>query len=134
MSVYVCRTCVINFFHPNTAPLLLFLLQSSPPFLFLLLFFLSLLPYTQGSTSMEVSEPNPFKAWLGDPAWNDILALCELPAFKDFKQSFKANSAKWEDVMNVNTPFESVNALAGDTMDTFKKLCVLRCIRPDAVV
>jgi dynein heavy chain, axonemal len=83
---------------------------------------------------MEVSEPNPFKAWLGDPAWNDILALCELPAFKDFKQSFKANSAKWEDVMNVNTPFESVNALAGDTMDTFKKLCVLRCIRPDAVV
>lgn len=83
---------------------------------------------------MEVSEPNPFKAWLGDPAWNDILALCELPAFKDFKQSFKANSSKWEDVMNVNTPFESVNALAGDTMDTFKKLCVLRCIRPDAVV
>ena len=36
--------------------------------------------------------------------------------------------------MSVSSPFEAVSALAGDSMDTFKKLCVLRCIRPDAVV
>ena len=83
---------------------------------------------------MDLSEPNPFKSWLGDPAWNDILALCDLPAFKDFKQSFKQNSVKWEEVMNVNTPYENVSTLTGDNVDAFKKLCVLRCIRPDAVV
>ena len=83
---------------------------------------------------MDVSEANPFKSWLSDPAWSDILALCDLPAFKDFKQGFKANASKWEEVLNMNSPFESVSALLGDGMDGFKKLCVLRCIRPDAVV
>ena len=83
---------------------------------------------------MDVSEVNPFKSWLSDPAWNDILALCELPAFKDFKQNFKSNAIKWEETMNVNSPMESISALLGDGMDGFKKLCVLRCIRPDAVV
>ena len=83
---------------------------------------------------MDVSEANPFKSWLSDPAWNDILALCELPAFKDFKQNFKTNAIKWEEAMNVNSPMDSISALLGDGMDGFKKLCVLRCIRPDAVV
>ena len=83
---------------------------------------------------MDVSEANPFKSWLSDPAWNDILALCDLPAFKDFKQNFKTNAIKWEEAMSVNSPMESISALLGDGMDGFKKLCVLRCIRPDAVV
>lgn len=88
----------------------------------------------QGSTSIEISEPNPYKAWLGDPAWTDLLALSDLPAFKDLKQSLKGNASKWQEVMETSAPFKAVSGLLGDGMDTFKKLCVLRCIRPDAVV
>lgn len=36
--------------------------------------------------------------------------------------------------METSAPFEAVSGLLGDGMDTFKKLCVLRFIRPDAVV
>ena len=81
-----------------------------------------------------MAESNPYRAWLGDPAWTDLLALGDLPAFKDLKQSLKTHAAKWEEVMETSTPFEAVSGLLGDGMDTFKKLCVLRCIRPDAVV
>lgn len=88
----------------------------------------------QGSTSIEVSEPNPYRAWLGDPAWTDLLALSYLPAFKDLKQSLEGCASKWEEIMETSAPFEAVSGLLGDGMDTFKKLCVLRCIRPDAVV
>ena len=81
-----------------------------------------------------MTEPNPYRAWLGDPAWTDLLALGDLPGFKYLKQSLKGNASKWEEIMGTPTPFEAVSGLLGDGIDTFKKLCVLRCIRPDAVV
>ena len=92
--------------------------------------------FLQGSTSMDLSEPNPFKSWLSDKCWLDILALCDLPAFSKFKESFKAQADKWEEVINsmASEVVELVNTTCGDTMDAFKKLCVLRCIRPDVVV
>jgi dynein heavy chain len=88
----------------------------------------------QGSTSMDLSEPNPYKAWLSDKAWGDILALCELPFFKDFKSQFAKDSSKWEGVINSNSPLEKAFAILGENMDMFRKLCILRCFRPDAMV
>jgi len=90
--------------------------------------------FLQGSTSMDLAEPNPFKDWLTDKSWNDILSLCSLPAFANFKSSFKAQVGKWCLIMESNTPIEIVHAIIGDTLDGFKKLCVLRCLRPDVIV
>ena len=90
--------------------------------------------FLQGSTSMDLAEPNPFKAWLSDRSWNDILALCELPAFSDFKANFKSQAKKWEAVIDSNNPADVVNGIMGDKIDAFRKLCVLRCLRPDAIV
>ena len=89
--------------------------------------------FLQGSTSMDLLEANPYK-WLSDKAWNDLCTLCELSAFHDFKSSFKAHAHKWEEVISSNTPNDLVHQIIGDKMDSFKKLCVLRCLRPDVVV
>ncbi|KAJ1435246.1 dynein heavy chain, partial [Ochromonadaceae sp. CCMP2298] len=89
--------------------------------------------FLQGSTSMDLAEPNPF-AWLSDKAWNDILALNDMPTFKGFKDTYKAHGAKWEKVMESDKPSDLIDELLGDTYDIFKKLCVLRCLRPDVVV
>jgi dynein heavy chain len=70
--------------------------------------------FLAGSTSMDAAEPNPYKGWLSDKAWNDVLAMCALPAFAHFKESFKTNHAKWEEVINSNSPLDMVNALCGD--------------------
>jgi len=90
--------------------------------------------FLQGSTSMDLAEPNPFKDWLSDKSWNNILAMCELPAFHDFKMNFKANQRKWESVIDSNAPTDVVNQILGDKVESFRKLCVLRCLRPDVVV
>ena len=43
---------------------------------------------------MDLIEPNTMKDWLSDKAWNDVLSMCELPAFHEFKQVFKSNEEK----------------------------------------
>ena len=83
---------------------------------------------------MDVAEPNHYKAWLSDKCWLDILALCDLPAFVGFKESFKRHQDQWEEVINSNAPLELVNTLCGDGLEQFQKLCVLRCTRPDVVI
>ena len=66
--------------------------------------------FLQGSTSMDLAEPNPF-SWLNDQ-----------------------NAKQWEAVMESNAPIPMVSELAGEKFDTFRKLCILRCVRPDVVV
>ena len=90
--------------------------------------------FLQGSTSMDLAEPNPFKEWLSDKSWNNILALCELDSFKDFKAQFKANGSKYAGVLSSTSPMDLIHTLLGDKIDLFKKLCVLRCFRLDVII
>lgn len=76
--------------------------------------------FLQGSTSMDLLEPNPFKEWLSDNNWNNVLALCDLPNFGAFKKSFKDNGPKWAPIMESPSPFELISTLMGDKIDTFK--------------
>lgn len=89
--------------------------------------------FLQGNTSMEMAEPNPYP-WLPDRAWNDILKMCEIPAMTKFKQLIKGQSKQWQGVVNATSPNEVIEGLLHDGYDSFQKLCVTRCIRPDAVV
>lgn len=90
--------------------------------------------FLQGSTSMELAEVNPCKDWLPDRAWGDILSLCELHSFGEFKEQFKSNASKWSALISATNPMELISQLVGEHVDSFHKLCILRCIRPDAVV
>jgi dynein heavy chain len=88
----------------------------------------------QGSTSMDLAEPNLYKEWLSDRAWSDILALSQIHAFGDFKTIFKSQAKKWETVIDSNSPIDVVTQILGEKYDPFRKLCVLRCLRPDVMV
>ncbi len=83
---------------------------------------------------MDLAEPNPFKEWLSDKSWNNILALCELDSFKDFKAQFKANGSKYAGILSSTSPMDLIHTLLGDKIDLFKKLCVLRCFRLDVII
>ncbi|CAM9110379.1 unnamed protein product, partial [Ectocarpus fasciculatus] len=89
--------------------------------------------FLQGSTSMDIAEPNPFE-WLSDKSWNDILSLGGLPKFKDFVASFKVQGKFWEGVIDASSPMDTIEAVVADLYDPFQKLCILRCLRPDAVI
>lgn len=90
--------------------------------------------FLQGSTSIDLAEPNTHSEWLSDKSWNDILTLCQLPDFHSFKADFKKDAALWKEVIDSPTPLSIVDTLMGESMDSFKKLCILRCLRPDMVV
>ena len=90
--------------------------------------------FLQGSTMMDLEEANPFPKWLSDKAWSDILAMGHLPRFKRFVSMFKQQESSWQDVSTATNPSEVIDLLCGDSFDVFQKMCILRCLRPDAVV
>jgi dynein heavy chain len=92
--------------------------------------------FLQGSTSMDLAEPNPTGegGWLSDQSWSNVLSLCDLPAFKEFKASFKNDLPKWQAITESSAPANFIASVVGESMDQFKRLCVLRCFRPDTVV
>ena len=89
--------------------------------------------FLQGSTSMTSAERKPY-SWLSDKAWNNLLSLTDLPAFNSFKDFFQENSSQFEAVIESNSPLELIHEIIEDRYDSFRKLCILRCIRPDAVI
>ena len=91
--------------------------------------------FLQGSSFMELPEPLPVE-WLEEKAWGDIIAMNELPNFREqnFKATFVKNLDKWEGAIESSEPLKLIKEIAGDTYDDFKLLCMLRCLRPDKVV
>jgi dynein heavy chain len=92
--------------------------------------------FLQGNTSMDLTEVNPYKSWLHDKIWGDILAIKELPAFLPFFDLFKlkSNEHKWQEVISSNSPIDLITSIVGDSYNPFQKICILRCIRLDFVV
>lgn len=82
----------------------------------------------------DPSNPNPIKKWLPDTAWASVLKLCEIEGFEAIKDQIgKEASKRFEDWYNEDRP-EDV-PLPGDYRslenDFFKKLLVIRTLRPD---
>jgi dynein heavy chain len=96
--------------------------------------------FLQGSmsTSSNSIDSNPFSEWLQDKSWANLMGLCELPAFQSFKSNFLSQALSWKEVIDSPAPLALVDALTAEMQlfkeDPFKKLCVLRCLRPDFVI
>jgi len=78
--------------------------------------------------------PNPVKKWLPESAWSSVLKLIEIEGFEGIaNQIGKEASKRFEDWYNEDRP-EDV-ALPGDYRalenDYFKKMLVIRTLRPD---
>lgn len=90
-----------------------------------------------GSTQMELARPKPngSEAWLPDKTWANILGLDELSALRSFSDCFGSELALWENCYNATDPAAMMENIASiSAFDTFQRLLVLRCLRPDKVI
>jgi len=85
-----------------------------------------------GPTDTEISEPNPAPSWVTEKVWIEIVNCARLPAFAGFDNAFVSN------VEHYRSYFESADAHRhkldekfDKKLDSFQKLLITRCIRPD---
>ena len=86
------------------------------------------------TTSASVVKENPAPSWLTEKSWSELTALASLTNFTSLCDHFTTNTKEWKllfdnpSPQNEQFPGEKWNAL-----ESFKKLLILRCIRPDKV-
>ncbi|KAJ8614220.1 hypothetical protein CTAYLR_001132 [Chrysophaeum taylorii] len=77
---------------------------------------------------------NPCSEWLSDKSWDELCRLSDISAFRGLKESFGAHKVGYKEIYDCATPHQS--PLPGewdDKLQGLRRLCVLRCIRPDKV-
>ncbi|KAL4086285.1 hypothetical protein PRIC1_014412 [Phytophthora ramorum] len=85
-----------------------------------------------GSTANSIEAPNPDTNWIEDRMWREVCALSSLPAFETLVTSMATNTPQWRKIFDSADPQVERLPLALDlSLNSFQKLCVLRCIRPD---
>jgi dynein heavy chain len=85
-----------------------------------------------GGMVVENKNRNPAKQWLGKRGWDEICRLSDLPAFQGLRMSVAGEPDAWRAIYDSDEAHD--HPLPGDWNDrlsTFKKMLVLRCIRPD---
>jgi len=71
---------------------------------------------------------------LSDKIWGDVLALSHQKGFHAFDSKFTEKVDEYEKAYISSEPEIIIEKIVGDKFDTFQKLNILRCIRPDCVV
>jgi dynein heavy chain, axonemal len=92
-----------------------------------------------GATSIELERPNPTgdNGWLSNKAWASILEVSKvLKAFKGFDTDFEKYINDWEKIYSSPIPHKKKTTWPGQWNDLslFKRVIVMRLIRPDKVV
>ncbi|XP_060621830.2 dynein axonemal heavy chain 1 [Anolis sagrei] len=90
--------------------------------------------YLISGGAVKVMRDNPAPAWLYERAWNDILALTNLPNFSSFADDFVSNLYAFRKIFDSAEPHrEHLPGIWNTKLDPFQKLLVLRCLRGDKV-
>ena len=88
-----------------------------------------------GGMVVENKNRNPAKEWLSNKGWDEICRLSSLPAFSGLRITVAGEPDSWREIYDSDDAHEY--PLPGDwnnRLDRFKKMLVLRCIRPDKLV
>ncbi|XP_048258404.1 dynein axonemal heavy chain 1-like isoform X3 [Haliotis rufescens] len=87
-----------------------------------------------GGTVKPEELPNPAPEWISDRSWQDILTLGVLQKFVDFPRDFKNHVDGFKMIFDSTEPHrESLPAQWDEKLDSFQKIIVLKCLRPDKV-
>ena len=94
-----------------------------------------LVSYLLRAPQRMTAEDNPLP-WLSTAAWQGIAALAEMDSFANFPSDLIEASSRFEAWYNHSTPETEKLPLDWAQLDRtpFKKLLVLRCMRPDRLV
>jgi len=83
----------------------------------------------------EFEIKNPASQWLSEKSWSDISYMSKhLPAFKDFDHRFVENISAWKAYYEHPEPQRTTLPGGYQSMNIFRKMLILRCLRPDKVV
>lgn len=79
--------------------------------------------------------PNPAPMWLTDKSWGELLDLSRLPRFSGLAEHFAHHSDQYRAYFDSpNAHKELLPPPWNDALDTFQKMLVLKCIRPDLLI
>lgn len=84
--------------------------------------------------SSDTSVPNPAPQWIDNRMWSEVCALSTLPKFKNLSLDIKISIDDWRVIYDCLDPH--VANLPGKwqhSLNSFQKLAILRCFRPDKV-
>ena len=92
-----------------------------------------------GGTAVEADRPNPTGpgGWLNHKAWVVMLEMSRLlPAFSGFDKDFEKHLQEWEEISKLPNPHKAKLPWPGvwNDLNLFKRLVVLRILRPDKVI
>lgn len=71
--------------------------------------------------------------WLSDQSWREVLCLAKLDGFEKFPADLEESSSRFREWFNQMTPEQEKLPLEWRELDKtpFKKLLVIKCLRPD---
>lgn len=89
---------------------------------------------TGGMASGEETE-NPAKDWLLDKSWGELNRLSKIEAFSGINKHIVSNMKEWRALFDSMEPHKTqLPRPYSDRLNTFQRLLVYRCIRPDKVI
>ncbi|KOX76420.1 Dynein heavy chain 7, axonemal [Melipona quadrifasciata] len=86
-----------------------------------------------GGVGLENPFVNPTE-WLPSKSWDELCRLNNIPEFEGFKNAFEKNLDGWKAVFDHMEPHTLTFPAPYDQLTLFKRMIVLRCIRPDKVM
>jgi len=90
--------------------------------------------FLTGGVSLDNPHANPCADWLAAKQWNEICLLSDLNAFSGLRDNFEPLKKQWRGVYDAADPQDATLPGNWDKLEGLRRLCVLRCIRPDKVV
>jgi len=87
-----------------------------------------------GGVSMGEIDPNPYDSWLSEKAWGEINRMTLLKRSEGFKEDFKGVEQDWRNVFESAEPYNHDFPGKWGECDSFCRLLIMRCIRPDKLV
>jgi dynein heavy chain len=90
--------------------------------------------FLTGGMDASATKPNPASAWLSEKSWGEIMRLSKLPAFDRLDLYISTYPDDWKAVYDSMEPHKQKFPGKSAKLNSFQRLLVLRCIRPDKLV
>ncbi|XP_078701931.1 dynein axonemal heavy chain 7-like isoform X3 [Branchiostoma floridae x Branchiostoma belcheri] len=86
-----------------------------------------------GGIGLDNPYSNPC-TWLPAKSWDEFCRLDELDHYKGIRKKFTQYKDAWKEVYDSSEPHVSTYPAEWASMDNFKRMLVMRCLRPDKIV
>jgi dynein heavy chain, axonemal len=89
--------------------------------------------YTANTNDVSEDVTNPAPSWLTEKSWSELLSLTMLSSFNGLCTHIRQNVNKWKQMFDGPSPQTDDLPDEWNNLISFRKLLILRCLRPDKV-